>query len=110
MQRRPILVSSAVAVTLLSLSCAALAQSGMIRFSGMIVEPPCNFSLTAARADRLQLRSECPRPASGDVAFVDNDNQKILRTVRFTEASQPIGVPANSHDRGQRLIAVVTYQ
>ncbi|WDD92037.1 type 1 fimbrial protein [Burkholderia sp. FERM BP-3421] len=110
MLRRPTLASFAVAATLLSLCGAALAQSGMIRFSGMIVEPPCNFSLAAAPADRLQLRSACPRPASGNVAFVDNDNQKVLRTVRFTEASQPIGVPANQHDRGQRLIAVVTYQ
>jgi type 1 fimbria pilin len=110
MQRRPILVSTAFAATLFSLCCAALAQSGVIRFSGMIVEPPCTFSLSTPGSARPQLRSECPRPAAGNVAFIDHDSQKILRTVSFTQTSRPIGVPTNSGDGTRRIVAVVTYQ
>jgi type 1 fimbria pilin len=110
MPRRPILVSSAFAATLLTLCCAAAAQSGMIRFTGMIVEPPCAFSLSAAQPDRPQLRPECPRPVSGNVAIVDLDSQKTLRTVRFSEASAPFALPAGSHETERHLIAVVTYE
>ncbi|WP_323121135.1 type 1 fimbrial protein [Burkholderia alba] len=110
MPRRPILAHAVLAASLLTLCCAAGAQSGIIRFSGMIVEPPCSFSLDADQPGRPQLRSDCPRPATGDVSLVDPGSRTTLRTVRFTQLTKSIGLPAGKGGSPSAMIAIVTYQ
>lgn len=59
-------------VALISLSTAAHASTGTIRFSGRIVDPSCNASLTAAQ-QQLHLEG-CPLAALGAEVTVTSLN------------------------------------
>ncbi|MBN3787010.1 type 1 fimbrial protein [Burkholderia sp. Ac-20353] len=84
--------------------------SGTIRFIGMIVEPPCSFAVDAANAARASVRPECPRPASGQIAFVDAATQQTVRTTTFTQLSHSIDLPNRANNAHSPMIAIVTYQ
>ncbi|KVD81951.1 hypothetical protein WS62_23635 [Burkholderia sp. ABCPW 14] len=110
MQRPSLIASSLLAVSMFALSSAAHAQqTGIIRFTGMIVEPPCSFSVASDASARAQLQPACPRPAKGAVTFVDPQSGAALRTVRFTEQSRTIPLPAGQPGDPQRIVAVVSY-
>ncbi|AOJ83613.1 MULTISPECIES: type 1 fimbrial protein [Burkholderia] len=110
MQRSSLIASSLLAVSMFALSSAAHAQqTGIIRFSGMIVEPPCSFSITSGAGAQAQLQPACPRPAKGDVTFVDPQSGAALRTVKFTEQSRAIPLPAGRPGETSRIVAVVSY-
>lgn len=58
-----VFASFALAASLLASSSSfAAGASGIIYFSGMIVEPPCSFALDTANAARAHVRPDCPRP------------------------------------------------
>ncbi|AOI39441.1 type 1 fimbrial protein [Burkholderia oklahomensis] len=110
MQRSSLIASSLLAVSMFALSSVAHAQqTGTIRFTGMIVEPPCSFSVAGDAGARAQLRPACPRPAKGAVTFVDPQSGAALRTVKFTEQSRTIPLPAAQPGDARRIVAVVSY-
>ncbi|AIP65127.2 type 1 fimbrial protein [Burkholderia thailandensis] len=110
MQRPSLIASSLLAASMFALSSAAHAQqSGIIRFSGMIVEPPCSFSVTRDASAHAQLQPACPRPAKGAVTFVDPQSGAALRTVTFTELSRAIPLPAGQAGGARPVVAVVSY-
>lgn len=103
-----VFASFALAASLLASSSSfAAGASGIIYFSGMIVEPPCSFALDTARA---HVRPDCPRPAAGQIAFVDAATQRSLKTALFTQASRAIVLPDRPGNDHAPMIAVVTYQ
>ncbi|RQS68692.1 type 1 fimbrial protein [Burkholderia sp. Bp8963] len=84
--------------------------SGIIHFTGMIVEPPCSFAVDAANAARASVRPECPRPASGQIAFVDPATRLAVKTTTFTQLSHSIDLPNRTNNAHSPMIAIVTYQ
>ena len=94
MKHRPIAASFVLAATLLATSSSfAAGASGVITFSGMIVEPPCSFAVDTADPARGHVRPDCPRPAYGQIAFVDAASQQAIKTTTFTQASRAIVLP-----------------
>ncbi|WP_431227278.1 type 1 fimbrial protein [Burkholderia contaminans] len=111
MKHRPIAASFVLAASLLATSSSfAAGASGTIYFSGMIVEPPCSFAVDTADVARGQVRPDCPRPASGQIAFVDAASQQAIKTTTFTQASRAIVLPSRPGNNHAPMIAVVTYQ
>ncbi|AIO38607.1 type 1 fimbrial protein [Burkholderia sp. AU19243] len=111
MKHRSFAASFALAASLLASSSSFAADvSGIIHFTGMIVEPPCSFTLDTADAAHLRVRPDCPRPASGQVAFVDAASLRTIKTTTFTQASPAIVLPDRPDNTGTRMIAVVTYR
>lgn len=87
MQRPSLIASSLLTASMFALSFAAHAQqTGIVRFTGMIVEPPCSFSVAGGAGTHAQLQPACPRPAKGSVTFVDPQSGAALRTVTFHRA------------------------
>ncbi|MGZ2747316.1 type 1 fimbrial protein [Burkholderia stagnalis] len=111
MKHRVIATSFVLAASLLATSSSfAAGASGIIRFTGMIVEPPCSFALDATAGAPASMRPDCPRPATGQIAFVDAASLHAIKTTTFTQASRAIVLPNRpGHDHAP-LIAVVTYQ
>ncbi|HIE4198283.1 MULTISPECIES: type 1 fimbrial protein [Burkholderia] len=106
-----VFASFALAASLLASSSSfAAGASGIIYFSGMIVEPPCSFALDTANAARAHVRPDCPRPAAGQIAFIDAATQRSLKTALFTQASRAIVLPDRPGNDHAPMIAVVTYQ
>ncbi|WP_179402036.1 type 1 fimbrial protein [Burkholderia guangdongensis] len=105
MKHRSIAASLTLAACLLASPSFAAGPSGIIHFSGTIVEPPCEFDVGPAN-----LQPACPRPASGNVAFVDAATQQPIRTVAFTQASASIDLPNRPPGRHAPMIAVITYK
>ncbi|MBY4709230.1 type 1 fimbrial protein [Burkholderia cepacia] len=111
MKHRLFAASFALAASLLAMSSSfAAGASGIIHFSGMIVEPPCSFALDTADAAHAHVRPDCPRPASGQVAFVDAASMRTIKTTTFTQASRAIVLPERAGSNHAPMIAVVTYQ
>ncbi|MET1532183.1 type 1 fimbrial protein [Burkholderia sola] len=111
MKHRPFAASFALAASLLASSSPfAAGTGGIIHFTGMIVEPPCSFALDTANAAHAQVRPDCPRPASGHVAFVDAASLRTIKTTTFTQASRAIVLPDRPGNARAPMIAVVTYQ
>ncbi|MGS0891429.1 type 1 fimbrial protein [Burkholderia stagnalis] len=111
MKHRLTAASLALAASLLATSSSfAAGASGIIHFSGMIVEPPCSFALDAAGAAPARVRPECPRPASGQIAFVDAASRQAVKTTTFTQTSRAIVLPDRPGNNHAPIIAVVTYQ
>lgn len=111
MKHRPIAASFVLAATLLATSSSfAAGASGVITFSGMIVEPPCSFAVDTADPARGHVRPDCPRPAYGQIAFVDAASQQAIKTTTFTQASRAIVLPNRPGHNQAPMIAVVTYQ
>ncbi|KAB0638599.1 type 1 fimbrial protein [Burkholderia latens] len=111
MKHRLFAASVALAASLLASSSSfAAGASGVIHFTGMIVEPPCSFAFDTADAASPRVRPDCPRPASGQVAFVDAASLRTLKTATFTQASRAIVLPDRPGNARTRMIAVVTYQ
>ena len=109
MKHRLFAASFALAASLLASSSSfAAGASGIIHFTGMIVEPPCSFAPDTANAARI--RADCPRPATGQIAFVDAASQQAVKTTTFTEASGAIVLPKRAGNSRAPMIAVVTYQ
>ena len=105
-----VFASFALAASLLASSSSfAAGASGIIYFSGMIVEPPCSFALDA-NAAQAHVRPDCPRPVAGQIAFVDAATQRSLKTALFTQASRAIVLPDRPGNDHAPMIAVVTYQ
>ena len=111
MKHRPIAASFVLAASLLATSSSfAAGASGTIYFSGMIVEPPCSFAVDTADVARGHVRPDCPRPAYGQIAFVDAASQQAIKTTTFTQASRAIVLPNRPGNSQAPMIAVVTYQ
>ncbi|AOJ89607.1 MULTISPECIES: hypothetical protein [Burkholderia] len=111
MKHRLFAASFALAASLLASSSSfAAGASGVIHFTGMIVEPPCSFALDTADAAHAHVRPDCPRPASGQVAFVDAASLRTIKTTTFTQASRAIVLPGRAGDTHAPMIAIVTYQ
>jgi hypothetical protein len=111
MKPHPFAVSFALAASLLASSPSfADSSSGIVRFTGMIVEPPCSFALDAAGTTPARVRPDCPRPAAGQIAFVDAASSRTLKTATFTQASHPIALPSRAANERAPMIAIVTYQ
>ncbi|HHL4079171.1 MULTISPECIES: hypothetical protein [unclassified Burkholderia] len=111
MKHRLFAASFALAASLLvSSSSFAAGASGIIHFTGMIVEPPCSFALDTTDAAHAHVRPDCPRPASGQVAFVDAASLRPIKTTTFTQASRAIVLPDRPGNANAPMIAVVTYQ
>ncbi|PCE33025.1 hypothetical protein [Burkholderia ubonensis] len=111
MKPRLIAASLLLAAPLLASSPAfAEGISGIIHFSGMIVEPPCSFAFDAAGAAPARVRPDCPRPATGEIAFVDTATMQAVKTTTFTQASRAIVLPNRPGHEQAPMIAVVTYQ
>ncbi|VWC67559.1 hypothetical protein BLA39750_00285 [Burkholderia lata] len=111
MKHRPVAAAFVLAASLLATSsCFAAGASGTITFSGMIVEPPCSFAVDTADLARGQVRPDCPRPATGQIAFVDAASQQAIKTTTFTQASRAIVLPNRPGNNPTPMIAVVTYQ
>ncbi|WP_269504444.1 type 1 fimbrial protein [Burkholderia sp. IMCC1007] len=111
MKHRLFAASSALAAALLASSASfAAGASGIIHFTGMIVEPPCSFALDTTDAAHARVHPDCPRPASGQVAFVDAASLQTIRTTTFTQASRAIVLPDRPGNDRAPVIAVVTYQ
>ncbi|MCA8091999.1 type 1 fimbrial protein [Burkholderia anthina] len=111
MKHRLSAASFALAAALLASSPSfAAGTSGIIHFTGMIVEPPCSFALDTADAAHARVRPDCPRPASGQVAFVDAASLRTIKTTTFTQASRAIVLPDRPGNDRAPVIAVVTYQ
>lgn len=108
MPSRSMLAPLALLVAMLGAASLCHAQSGVIRFSGMIVEPPCSFRLSNDAGARL--RPECPRPVAADLALVDTDGHAVQPTLRLVQAPGAIELPARQAGQGGRWIAIVTYQ
>ncbi|CAJ8654676.1 Uncharacterised protein [Burkholderia pseudomallei] len=110
MQRPSLIASSLLTASMFALSFAAHAQqTGIVRFTGMIVEPPCSFSVAGGAGTHAQLQLACPRPAKGSVTFVDPQSGAALRTVTFTELSRAIALPAGQTGDARPIVAVVSY-
>lgn len=110
MKHRLFAASFALAASLLATSSSfAAGASGIIHFSGMIVEPPCSFALDATGAAPAQVRPDCPRPAIGQIAFVDAASMQAVKTTTFTQASRAIVLPKRPGNNLAPMIAVVTY-
>ncbi|WGS45817.1 type 1 fimbrial protein [Burkholderia sp. JSH-S8] len=111
MKHRVIAASFVLAASLLATSSSFAADaSGIIRFTGMIVEPPCSFALDAAAGARASVRPDCPRPATGQIAFVDAASRQAVKTTSFTQASRAIVLPNRPGNDHAPMIAIVTYQ
>ncbi|KVE72274.1 hypothetical protein [Burkholderia vietnamiensis] len=111
MKHRRATASFALAAALLvSSSSFAAGSSGIVRFTGMIVEPPCSFTVDGADAEHARMRPDCPRPATGQVAFVDAATLRTVATTSFSQGSRTIVVPERAGNAHAPLIAVVTYQ
>ncbi|KVH48684.1 hypothetical protein WL88_08450 [Burkholderia diffusa] len=111
MKHRLFAASFALAASLLASSSSfAAGVSGVIHFTGMIVEPPCSFALDTADAAHAHVRADCPRPANGQVAFVDAASLRTIKTTTFTQASRAIVLPDRAGDAHAPMIAIVTYQ
>ncbi|RQS07254.1 type 1 fimbrial protein [Burkholderia sp. Bp9002] len=111
MKHRLIAASFALAASLLASSPSfADGVSGIIRFTGMIVEPPCSFDVDAGNPARASVRPACPRPASGQIAFVDAATRQAIKTTSFTQASRAIVLPNRPGNDHAPMIAIVTYQ
>ncbi|TCW77961.1 hypothetical protein C5O80_32810 [Burkholderia sp. SRS-46] len=111
MKHRLITASFALAVSLLASSPSFAGEaSGIIHFTGMIVEPPCSFDVDAGNAARASVRPDCPRPAAGRIAFVDAATQQAVKTTTFTQLSRSIDLPNRPDKSHAPMIAVVTYQ
>ncbi|AOK19447.1 hypothetical protein WT26_26455 [Burkholderia cepacia] len=111
MKPRLIAASLLLAASLLATSSSfAAGASGIIHFSGMIVEPPCSFALDTPDAAPARVRPDCPRPAAGQIAFVDAASQQALKTTTFTQASRAIVLPNRPGNNHAPMIAVVTYE
>ncbi|WP_175688326.1 type 1 fimbrial protein [Burkholderia anthina] len=111
MKHRLFAASFALAAALLASPASfAAGTSGIIRFTGMIVEPPCSFALDTTDAAHARVRPDCPRPASGQVAFVDAASLHTIKTMTFTQASHAIVLPDRAGNDHAPMIAVVTYQ
>ncbi|RQZ86427.1 type 1 fimbrial protein [Burkholderia cepacia] len=111
MKHRHIAASFALAASLLATSSSfAAGASGIIHFSGMIVEPPCSFALDTPDLANGRVRADCPRPATGQIAFVDAASQQAIKTTIFTQASRAIVLPSRPGNNHAPMIAVVTYQ
>ncbi|EIF30044.1 hypothetical protein BCh11DRAFT_05512 [Burkholderia sp. Ch1-1] len=110
MARRSIVSHCLLATSLLFVCSVGSAQaSGVIRFSGMIVEPPCSLSMSDNASSQARFNMTCPRPAAGSVAFMNTSSQTPLRTFRLTQQSQSVRLPAIDTTKSPRIIAVVTY-
>ncbi|WP_175795819.1 type 1 fimbrial protein [Burkholderia anthina] len=111
MKHRLFAASFALTAALLASSPSfAAGTSGIIHFTGMIVEPPCSFALDTADAAHARVHPDCPRPASGQVAFVDAASLRTIKTTTFTQASRAIALPDRPGNDHAPMIAVVTYQ
>ncbi|AOI88216.1 type 1 fimbrial protein [Burkholderia pseudomultivorans] len=111
MKHRLIAASFVLAASLLGTSASfAAGASGIIHFTGMIVEPPCSFALDAPDTAPAHVRPDCPRPATGQIAFVDAASMQAIRTTTFTQASRAIVLPDRPGRNRAPMIAVVTYQ
>ncbi|MGU7778749.1 type 1 fimbrial protein [Burkholderia sp. PU8-34] len=111
MKHRFLAASFMLAASLLaSSSCFAEGTSGIIRFTGMIVEPPCSFDIDAANAAHASVHPACPRPAAGQIAFVDAATQQAVKTTTFTQLSRAIDLPNRAGKLHSPMIAIVTYQ
>ncbi|RQR43373.1 MULTISPECIES: type 1 fimbrial protein [unclassified Burkholderia] len=111
MKHRLFAASFALAAALLASSSSfAAGASGIIHFTGMIVEPPCSFALDTADIAHAHVRTDCPRPATGQVAFVDAASLRTIKTTTFTQASRAIVLPDRPGNAHAPMIAVVTYQ
>ncbi|KVV42204.1 hypothetical protein WT27_11450 [Burkholderia territorii] len=111
MKHRLFAASFALAVSLLASSSSfAAGVSGVIHFTGMIVEPPCSFALDTTDAAHTHVRPDCPRPANGQVAFVDAASLRTIKTTTFTQASRAIVLPDRAGNAHAPMIAIVTYQ
>ncbi|AOI76116.1 hypothetical protein [Burkholderia sp. NRF60-BP8] len=111
MKHRLFAASFALAASLLATSSSfAAGTSGIIYFTGMIVEPPCSFALDAAGTAPARVRADCPRPATGQIAFVDAASMQAVKTTTFTQASRAIVLPNRPGNDHTPMIAVVTYQ
>jgi len=111
MKHRLFAASFALAASLLASSSSfAAGTAGIIHFTGMIVEPPCSFALDTADTAHAHVRPECPRPATGQVAFVDAASLRTIKTTTFTQASRAIVLPDRPGNAQAPMIAVVTYQ
>ncbi|KFG95369.1 hypothetical protein GQ56_0120895 [Burkholderia paludis] len=111
MKHRPVAAAFILAASLLATSSSfAAGTSGIIHFSGMIVEPPCSFALDTTDAASARVRPDCPRPATGQIAFVDAASQQAIKTTTFTQASRAIVLPDRPGNNHGPIIAVVTYQ
>ncbi|MCA7999578.1 type 1 fimbrial protein [Burkholderia metallica] len=111
MKHCPVAASFVLAASLLAISPSfAAGASGTIHFSGMIVEPPCTFALDTTDAAQARVRPDCPRPATGQIAFVDTASRQAVRTTTFTQASRAIVLPRRPGNNQAPMIAVVTYQ
>ncbi|MBR8450304.1 type 1 fimbrial protein [Burkholderia multivorans] len=108
MKHRVTAASFVLGASLLASSLSfAGATSGVIHFSGMIVEPPCSFALDAPAA---HVRPDCPRPTAGRIEFVDAETLQPVRTTTFTQASRAIVLPTRPGGERSPMIAIVTYQ
>ncbi len=83
----------------------AHAQDGGIRFSGMIVEPPCRFAVDHRQ---MQVRPRCERPVAGRMRFVDVSTGRSLESVPFDKATRAIAAPA-APGAAKEIVATVTY-
>jgi len=111
MKHRPFAASVVLAVSLLASSSSFSAgATGIIHFTGMIVEPPCSFALDTADVVHAHVRPDCPRPATGQIAFVDAASLRTIKTTNFTQASRAIVLPGSPGNAPARMIAVVSYQ
>ncbi|KVL43011.1 hypothetical protein WS98_02335 [Burkholderia territorii] len=114
MKHRLFAASFALAASLLASSSSFAAGvsgvSGVIHFTGMIVEPPCSFALDTTDAAHTRVRPDCPRPANGQVAFVDAASLRTIKTTTFTQASRAIVLPDRAGNAHAPMIAIVTYQ
>ncbi|AOY93262.1 hypothetical protein BKK79_16730 [Cupriavidus sp. USMAA2-4] len=108
MPSRPMPARLVLTVAMLGAASLCAAQSGVIRFSGMIVEPPCSFRFSNDAGARL--RPECPRPVAADLSLVDTSGRALQPTVRLAQAPGAIELPARQAGQGARWIAIVTYQ
>ena len=106
MPSRPMPARLVLTVAMLGAASLCAAQSGVIRFSGMIVEPPCSFRFSNDAGARL--RPECPRPVAADLSPVDTSGRALQPTVRLAQALAPSNSPRGRP--GARWIAIVTYQ
>lgn len=111
MKPRLIAASFGLALSLLAPPSSFAGEvSGIIHFTGTIVEPPCSFDLDAARTAPARVRPSCPRPAAGSVEFIDATTQQPLKTTQFTQLSRSIDLPNRPNASRSPMIAVITYQ
>jgi len=109
MSVRPLLARFTIAATLLGSAGMVHAQSGILRFTGMIVEPPCSFQVSVDESGAARLRPSCPRPVAAGLDLVSLEGRATLQTARLTQSAAPIALPGAAPGQGTRLIAIVTY-